>query len=99
MIKRSSEDKTVKHLDAFLGCRLINLDKQPSARHIIVKIMIKHFRWDVLTATGSLQLGAWQDAGSEAAIHAIYEMFNEENTEAVLIVDASKTFDSINLEA
>ena len=32
------------------------------------------------------------------AIHAINEMFNKESTEAVLMVDASNTFNAINRE-
>ena len=42
----------------------------------------------MLNSTGSLQLCAGQDAGSEAAIHAVYDMLNEYDTEAVLMVDA-----------
>ena len=52
----------------------------------------------MLNATGSLQLCAGQDAGSEAAIHAVYDMLNEYDTEAVLMVDASNAFNSINRE-
>ena len=54
---------------------------------------------DVLKATGPLQLCAGQDADSEAAIHAVYEMFNKESAEAVLMVDASNAFNEINWEA
>ena len=60
---------------------------------------MKLLRKDILKATGSLQLCAGQDAGSEAAIHAVYDMFTEDDTEAVLMVDASNAFNSINREA
>ena len=60
---------------------------------------MKLLKRDVLKATGSLQLCTGQDAGSEAAIHAVYEMFNKESTEAVLMVDASNDFNAINREA
>ena len=60
---------------------------------------MKLLKRDVLKATGSLQLCAGQDAGCEAAIHSVYDMFNAKNTEAVLMVDASNTFNSINREA
>ena len=46
---------------------------------------MKLLKRDILKATGSLQIWAGQDAGSEAAIHAVYEMFNKESTEAVLM--------------
>ena len=38
---------------------------------------------------------AGQDAGCEAAIHAMRSLFAEENTEAILLVDASNTFNSL----
>ena len=104
MTKRLCQDNTVKHLKAFLACRLISLDIQPGVRPIgigevlrraIGKIVMKLLKRDVLKATGSLQLCAGQDAGSEAAIHAVYEMFNKESTEAVLMEDASNAFNAI----
>jgi len=47
-------------------------------------------------AAGPLQLCAGQDAGCEAAIHAMRSVFADENTEAVLLVDASNAFKSLN---
>ena len=101
------QGRSANYLAAFLACRLIPLDKQPGVgaigigevlRQVIGKIVMKLLRKDILKAAGSLQLCAGQDAGSEAAAHAVY-MFNEENTEAVLMVDASNAFNSINREA
>ena len=60
---------------------------------------MKLLKTHVLKATASLQLCAGQDACSEAAIHAVYEMFNKESTEAVLMVDASNALNAINREA
>ena len=54
---------------------------------------------DVLKTTGSLQLCAGQDQGSEAAIGVVYEMFNKESSVAVLMIDTSKAFNEINREA
>ena len=94
------QGRSANYLAAFLACRLIPLDKQPGVgtigigevlRQVIGKIVMKLLRKDILKAAGSLQLCAGQDAGSEAAAHAVY-MFNEENTEAVLMVDASNAF-------
>ena len=59
---------------------------------------MKLLREYVLNATGSMQFCAGQKVGTETAIHAVYEMFNEEDTEAVLMVDASNAFNSINHE-
>ena len=83
------------------------MDKQPGVRpigigevlrRVIGKIVMQLLKRDVLKATGSLQLCAGQDAGSEAAVHTVYEMFNKENTEGVLMVDASNAFNAINRE-
>ena len=60
---------------------------------------MKLLRKDILKATGSIQLCAGQDAGSEAAIHSVYDMLNEDNTEAVLMVDVWNAFNSFNREA
>ena len=103
MTKPLCQDNTVKHLEAFLawdkhsGVRSIGIDD--ILRRAIGKIVLKLLKKDVLKATGSLQLCAEQDAGSEAAIHAVYEMFNKESTEAVLMVVASNDFSTINQEA
>ena len=50
-------------------------------------------------ASGSLELYAGQIAGIEAAVHAMREAFLKEETEAVLLVDASNTFNSLNRNA
>ena len=46
-----------------------------------------------------LQLCAGQDAGSETAIHAVYDIFNEDENGAVLMFDGSNAFNSIKREA
>ena len=45
---------------------------------------------------GSLQVCAGQEAGSEAAICAIYDVYQQDETEAALLVDADSAFSSIN---
>ena len=54
---------------------------------------------DVKDAAGSLQVCAGQKAGSEAAIHAIYDVYQQDETDAVLLVDADNAFNSINRKA
>ena len=51
---------------------------------------------DVLQAAGSLQLYDGQVAGSEAAIHAMHDIFNDDNMETILVIDAESAFNSIN---
>ena len=39
---------------------------------------------DVTKAAGALQLCSGQDSGSEAAIHAMHDIFEDNETEAVI---------------
>ena len=39
---------------------------------------------------------AGQDAGAEAAIHAMHDIYSTEESEAVLLIDAENAFNSIN---
>ena len=91
-----------------LACRLIALDKNPgvrpigigdTARRIIAKAAISVLKDDVLDAAGSMQLCVGQMAGVESAIHAARKKFNSPETEAVLLVDASNAFNSLNRKA
>ena len=52
---------------------------------------------DVTWAVGSLQVCAGQESGCEAAIHAMREMFDSEDVEAVLLADASNVFNTLSL--
>ena len=42
------------------------------------------------------KLSAGQDAGVEAVVHSVHDIFSEETTEAVLLIDAGNAFNSIN---
>ena len=108
MAKRLCQERSANYLANFLACRLIPLEKQLGVRpigtgkvlrQVIRKIVIKPLRKDILKTTGSLQLCADQEAGSEAEIHSVYDMFNEDDTEAALMVNRSNAFNSINREA
>jgi hypothetical protein len=92
-------------IEALLACRLIPLDKNPGLRPIGVgevlrriagKVVMQVVKSDVTKAAGCLQTCAGQESGSEASIHAMNEIFNENDTEAVLLVDAENAFNSIN---
>lgn len=94
-----------KVVSPLLACRLIALDKCPGvrpigigdmARRIIAKSVLVIARGDIQDAAGSLQLCAGQIAGCEAAVHSVREGFQEESTEAALLVDASNAFNSLN---
>ena len=60
MTKRLCQGKTVKHLEAFLVCRLLPLDRQPGVRpigtgevlrRVIEKMVMKLLKEDILKAS------------------------------------------------
>ena len=56
------------------------------------KCVTKVIKPDVIDASGSMQVCAGHKRGSEAAIHAMREIFEHDNSDAVLLVDASNAF-------
>ena len=93
-------------IEALLACRLIPLDKgdgsvRPTGvgeviRRIIAKCVVQIAKSEIIQATGSMQVCAGQKSGSETAIHAMSEIFHGEDTDAVLLIDASNAFSSLN---
>ena len=51
---------------------------------------------DIIEASSSLQVCTGSKSGSAAAIHAIHDIFEEDNTDAVLLIDASSAFNSLH---
>ena len=96
-------------LEAYIACRLIPLNKKPSGirpigigevlRRIIGKAVISEVKPDLMESAGSLQLCAGQKSGCEAAAHAMREIYEEESTDAVLMIDASNAFNCLNRQA
>jgi len=89
----------------FMPSRLIALHKNygvcpirigDTARHIIDKAILNTTRQCVQEAAGSVQLRAGQISGIEAAVHAVQNFFQREETEALLLVNASYAFNSLN---
>ena len=92
----------------FMACRLIPLDKCPGvrpigigdvSRRIVAKAILFVIGDDIVSAAGPLQTCAGHAAGSEAAVHAMREMFGDNECEAALLVDASNAFNRINRQA
>ena len=95
-------------LEAFTACRLIPLNKNPGLRPIGIseilrriagKVVVFIVKKDVITSTGSLQVCAGQEAGAEAAIPAMHNIYETEECEAVLLIDAENAFNLINRKA
>ena len=106
---RSLQETEVTSIEAYVANRLIPLLKAPTGirpigigevlRRIIGKTVINEIKPDILESAGSLQLCAGQKAGCEAAAHAMGDIFEEANTDAVLFIDASNAFNALNRKA
>ena len=92
-------------LEPLTACRLIPLNKNPGVRPIGVgevlgRIMGKAVSWelkeDIKDAAGPLQTCAGHGAGAEAAIHAMKIIYDDEGSDAVLLIDATNAFNSLN---
>ena len=103
--KRLCTEKLPTSLKRFLACRLIPLNKNPGLisigvgevlRRIIGKVIVSVARNDIISSVGSLQVCANHEAGCEAAIHAMHTTFEDDKTEAVLLVGAANAFNSVN---
>ena len=104
----SKQGNCTSSLEAFLACRLIPLDKCPGLRPIGVgevlrriagKVVMNVVKGDVQTAAGSLQVCAGQAGGCEAAIHAMRAIYEDDESDAILLIDAANAFNSLNRDA
>jgi hypothetical protein len=96
-------------LECHLACRLIPLAKPDSGvrpigvgevlRRIMGKSIMAVVSSDVQQAAGSIQVCAGQKGGSESAIHAFRTIYEDDDCDAVLLVDASNAFNAVNREA
>ena len=62
----------------------------------MAKTILRITQANIEHAVGSSQLCTGQDAACEAGIHAIRNIFNDESSEAVLLVDALNAFNALN---
>ena len=105
----SLSELDTKSIEPYVANRLIPLLKAPSGirpigigevlRRIIGKAVITEIKPDIMESAGCLQLCAGQKAGCEAAAHAMSDIFAEDATDAVLFIDASNAFNSLNRDA
>ena len=65
-------------------------------QRIIGKAILSVIGVEIQQSAGSLQLCAGQPSGCEAAIHALRHMYDDDSTQAALLVDASNAFNNLN---
>ena len=94
-------------LSDLLVSRLIPLDKRPGVRpigigevlqRIMTKTVTKTIKEDIKEASGSLQTCSGIESGIEAAVHSMAENFANDNSQGLLLVDASNAFNSLHRE-
>ena len=56
---------------------------------MVSKTMVWNFEREIKEPAGPLQTCTGHGAGAETAIHAIRQIFEEESSDAVLLIDAS----------
>ena len=97
--------KLANAIETFLSCRLIPLDKNPGLRPIgagkvlrrsVGKVIVSNLRDEIIKSARPLHESAGQESGCKVPVHAAHKMHEEEHTEAILLVDAVNTFNSVN---
>ena len=96
-------------IEPILANRLIPLDKSNGEvrpigvreviRRIIGKGVSRVRKKDLIDACGATQVCAGHKSGSEAAIHAMHNIFESDETDAALLIDPSNAFNSLNRAA
>ena len=92
------------------ACRLIPLSKGPSGgirpigvgevlRRIMGKVVASTLKDQIKKAAGPLQTCASHGAGAEAAIHSMRKIFEKEEADGVLLINASNAFNNMNRSA
>ena len=65
-------------------------------RRIIGKAIVRTISSEIQETTGPLQTCAGHLSGCEAAVHAMHHVFEDAETEGVILVDATNAFNCLN---
>ena len=101
----ASKPYTSDLLDSYVNSRLISLTSAQGIgiRENFRRKVGKCFSWELKTAiqiaAGPLQVCTGQKSGSEAAVQFTREQSEALSAEAVILIDASNTFNSVNRQA
>ena len=94
-------------LSSLMASRLVPLNKNPGLRSIGVgevlqqvkgKVVMRIFSEHVTTASSDAQM-CGRSSDSEVAIHAMRRMFQQKNSDAVILVDAANAFNKKSTSA
>jgi len=106
--KLNTSEVNPQYLRALVAGRLIPLDKKPGVRPIGIGDVVRRIisrattmvlKPELVESTAPLQTCAGLKGGIEASIHAIRRKYEDEETEGILLVDASNAFNALNRKA
>ena len=92
-------------LEGYTSCRLIPLDKNPGIRptgvgevlrRIVGKNVSGFLKEEIKETADPFQVCAGHSADSETVIHAMSQVFVEEGTDGILLIDAGNAFNQMN---
>ena len=92
-------------ITSLMACRLIPLDKNPGLRPIGIGDVLRRIIGKavnnvlgnyLISVAGGLQLCVGQEGGAEAGIHGMREIFEDDDTEWLIQVDANNAFNTLN---
>ena len=93
-INKIQFQNNIASLETFIVSRLVPLDKNQGLQPVgVVMSIVKD---DVTKTVGNLQLCGGQDAGCEATVHSMHDIFRTNKTEVILLVDDENAFNFIN---
>ena len=99
------DNKSPESIEALIACRLIPLSKDPGVRpigigevlrRIIGKAVTFTIKEDIIKSSGNLQLCGGQKSGAEIAVRATMELFEDDDSHGILLIDATNAFNSLN---
>ena len=95
-----------ENISAYLSCRLVPLSKRDEGvrpvgigetlRRIVGKTITRVLKQDIQQSCGTLQTCTGIESGIEAAIHSVKSAFDEDGSEAAMLVDADNAFNRLN---
>ena len=93
-INKIQFQNNITSLETFIVSRIVPLDKNQGLQPVgVVMSIVKD---DVTKTVGNLQLCGGQDAGCEATVHSVHDIFGTNKTEPALLADDESVFSSIN---
>ena len=106
--KLCTEAISSERLLPFLSCTMMGLDKNPGVRpigigeifrRIVTSALLSQFKEETMFSAGPLQTCGGMQGGIEAAIHSMNRLYESDETEGILLIDADNAFNRLNRKA